>query len=97
MSNSADRLKKRRLKLGITMDDLAEQVGYTSASRRSIIYQIEAGKADLSLARIPSYASALNTNVYYLLGMTEIDDLTDQEILALIREKYGNNDTTADE
>ena len=83
--------------MGITMDDLAKQVGYTSASRRGIIYQIEAGKTDLSLARIPSYASALKTNVYYLLGMTGIDDLTDDEILALVREKYGHNDKIAEE
>ena len=97
MSNGADRLKRRRLKVNMTMDDLAEQVGYTSASRRGIIYQIEAGKTDLSFARIPSYASALNTNVYYLLGMTDIDDLTDEEILALVHKKYSHNDKIAEE
>lgn len=97
MSNGADRLKKRRLKVNMTMDDLAEQVGYTSASRRGIIYQIEAGKTEISLSRIPSYASALRTNVYYLLGMTDIDDLTDEEILALVLKKYSHNDKIAEE
>ena len=89
--NSNSRLKKRRQKQGITMDKLAEEVGYTSASRKTIIYQIESGKSEIQFSRVPAYASALDTNIYYLLGMTDLDDLTDDEILALIREKYGKD------
>lgn len=70
------------------MDELADKAGYTSASKRSIIYQIESEKAEIAFSRVPTYASALETNVYYLLGMSDIDDLTDEEILQLVKEYY---------
>lgn len=90
MAKRNDILKQRRIKQHLTMDELAEKVGYTSSSKRTIIYQIESGKADLSVSKIQSYATALETNIYYLLGLTEIDDLTDDEILMLLRDTYGN-------
>lgn len=93
MDDSSCRLKKRRQKQNMTMDKLAEEVGYTSASKKTIIYQIESGKSEIQFSRVPAYASALDTNVYYLLGMTDLDDLTDEEILALIREKYSAKDS----
>jgi len=91
MENRNERLKQRRLKQNLTMDELAEKVGYTSSSKRTIIYQIESGKADISVSKIQSYATALDTNIYYLLGLTDIDDITDDVILQLLHETYGHS------
>lgn len=89
MEKRSERLKQRRLKQKLTMDELAEKVGYTSASKRTIIYQIETGKADLAISKIHSYATALETNIYYLMGLSDVADLTDDDILNLIHEAYG--------
>ncbi len=86
--NSGKRLKQRRLRQKMTMEKLAEEVGYTSSSKKTIIYQIESGKAEMQLSRVSSYASALETNIYYLLGLSDMEDLTDEQILQLIREKF---------
>lgn len=40
-----DNIKKRRMELGMTQDDLAKLTGYTD---RSSIAKIEAGKVDLT-------------------------------------------------
>lgn len=96
MGDSGKRLRAKRQKKKLTMDELAERVGFTSESKRTIIYQIESGKSDIPFTRSISYASALDTNVYYLLGMTDIDDMTDEEILELVRAAYAKRNASAD-
>lgn len=84
------RIKQRRNELHMTMDQLAERTGYTSPSRKTIIYQIEIGKTEISFSRLAAFAEALKTSVYYLLEMTDIKDATDVEILKLLTEDRNN-------
>ena len=85
---TGQRVKFRRKNLSLTMEELSDRTGYTSPSRKTIIYQIETGKNEIRLSRLTSFSSALQTNIYYLLGLTDIDDLTDDEILELVKEYY---------
>ena len=84
MSETGNRIKKRRQQLKLTMEELATAVGYSSATRKTIIFNIENGKNDILLSRLPVFANVLKTNIYYLLGMTENDSLTDQEVISLM-------------
>lgn len=86
------RVKQRRTDMNMTMDELADKTGYTSPSKKTIIYQIEAGKNEMKLSRLLSFSSVLDTNVYYLLGLADICDITDEDIIQLIREKYSNSE-----
>ena len=81
MGETGNRIKKRRKQLGLTMEELATAVGYTSPTRKTIIFNIENGKNDVMLSRLPAFARVLETNIYYLLGLTEIEDLTDDDII----------------
>ena len=83
-NGNGQRLKKQRRKKNITMEELAEMVGYTASNRRSVIYQIESGRADIPVSKLPEYAHALGTNIYYLLGMTDVVDYTDADVVRLI-------------
>lgn len=81
------RIKMRRKSLNMTMDQLAEKTGYTTSTKKTVIYHIESRNDSISALRLPMFSSALNTNVYYLLGMIDDADLTDAEIIKLVREK----------
>lgn len=91
MSETGNRIKKRRQQLKLTMEELATAVGYSSATRKTIIFNIENGKNDILLSRLPVFANVLKTNIYYLLGMTENDSLTDQEVISLMDQTSTEN------
>ena len=82
------RIKDRRIELKLSMDQLAEATGYTSASRKTVIYHIETRSSDIPLAKLPEFAHALNTNIYYLLGMTDCVNINDDDILCRIEGEY---------
>ncbi len=63
-----DRIRDRRIELGMTQDDLAKAMGYKD---RSMITKIEAGKVDISQKKIEEFAKVLNTNEAYLMGWTD--------------------------
>jgi len=65
-----DKIKERRLQLGLTQDELAEMVGYKS---RSAINKIELNTRDISSDKIVEFSYALKTTPLFLLG---IDDDT---------------------
>ena len=60
-----DRIKARRIDLGMTQAELAEKIGYKS---KTTITRIERGEIDLPQSKIASFAKALDTTVNYLLG-----------------------------
>lgn len=78
-----ERIRIRRMQLGLSQGDLAAAVGYTSANKRSIVFQVEAGRNDVPATLLPAYAKALNTSIYYLLGMTDQSDWTDDHLLLI--------------
>lgn len=60
-----ERIRNRRMELGMTQTALAEMLGYKS---RTTIAKIEDGKIELSKSRIEAIAKALNVKVSYLMG-----------------------------
>ena len=63
-----ENIKKRRLELNLSQEELAEMTGYTS---RSSIAKIEKGLVDLSQSKITLFAHALKTTPAYLMGWEE--------------------------
>lgn len=69
-------IRNRRLELGMSQEELATKMGYTS---RSTIAKIESGKNDIPQSKIQAFAKALNTTPGALMGW-EIDNLKSPEI-----------------
>lgn len=70
-------IRNRRKELGMSQEELAKKVGYTS---RSTIARIEKGEIDLSRSKIIAIAEALKTTPSDLMGWSEeIDDALDKE------------------
>lgn len=59
------RIEKKRKEKNMTLDELAERVGYKS---RSSIYKVEQGILDLPLSKVEKIAKVLNTTPAYLMG-----------------------------
>lgn len=71
-----DKIKERRIELGLTQDELAQRVGYKS---RSAINKIELNLRDISSDKIVEFSVALQTTPLFLLGLDETDpDLTEE-------------------
>lgn len=82
-------IRNRRKELGMSQDELAKKVGYTS---RSTIARIENGEIDISRSKIIAFAEALKTTPMDLLGWSddgdiETDDLN-RQISFKSREQY---------
>ena len=60
-----ERIRLRREQLGLTQEDLARKVGYTS---RSSIAKIEANANGMVQSKLVAFAAALLTTPAYLLG-----------------------------
>lgn len=65
------RIKTLREELGLSQDELAKLIGYTSDSSRSTINKVELGINDVAQSKLSKYAMALNTTVEYLIGITD--------------------------
>ncbi len=67
-SKLSERIKERRIMLGLSQDALAKRLGYTS---RSSIAKIESGVNLLTQPRIEDFANALMVSPAYLMGWTD--------------------------
>lgn len=63
-----ERIKQRRLELGLSQEDLAKRLGNKS---RASVCTVEKDKEDLTTDRIRKYAEALETTPAYLMGWTD--------------------------
>lgn len=68
MSEIYDRIKTRRQELGLTVEELANRMGYKD---KSSISKIENGKADIPQSKVAAFARALETTTAYLIGIDE--------------------------
>ena len=76
-----ERISARRLQLGMSQDELASKTGYTSASKRTIIQKIEAGKIGIKQSKIDLFAAALEITRNQLMGWEEEEpNLTDDTV-----------------
>lgn len=69
-------IRNRRIELGMSQEELAQKMGYTS---RSTIAKIESGKNDIPQSKIQAFAAALNTTPGRLMGW-DSEDLKSPEI-----------------
>jgi len=65
MTTIGQRIKKRRLELGLSQEELAKRMGNKS---RASVCTVEKDKEDLTTDRIRKYAEALETTPTYLMG-----------------------------
>ena len=65
MTNIGNNIKRRRIELQMTQEDLAKKMGYKS---KSTINKIELGKNDIPQSKIVNFAKALDTTPSYLMG-----------------------------
>lgn len=65
------RIKKRRMELDMSQEELAKKVGY---SHKTAICKIEAGQRKLKEDVISKLAKALDTTPSYLMGWDKEDD-----------------------
>lgn len=68
MSEIYNRIRSRRIELGLTVEELAKRMGYKD---KSSISKIENGKADIPQSKVVAFARALNTTTAYLMGIDE--------------------------
>lgn len=60
-----DRIKYLREKQGLSQQDLAEKVGFKTASA---VNKIELGLRDINQSKVVAFAQALETTPSYLMG-----------------------------
>lgn len=68
-----DRIKARRIELGMSQSELARRVGYHG---KSVISKVENGERDISQTMVVKYAEVLGVSVTYLLVGEENSDKT---------------------
>lgn len=71
MESIGQKIKDLRNRLGMTQDELAQKVGYSS---RTTINKVEKGVIDLSESKIMAFAKALNATPAFLLGLNDKND-----------------------
>ncbi len=76
------RIKARRIALGLTQDELARRLGYKT---KDAISKIETRDSDMKINTIDKFAHALNCSVEYLTGKEsiKIGDV-DADLIAMI-------------
>lgn len=70
MNNIGKKLKKQRLSIGLTQEELAKKLGYKS---KTTINKIEAGINDIPRKKINDFAIALETSPEYFLECDSIN------------------------
>ncbi len=90
-----ERIRQKRLELGLTQDELAKLMGYKS---RAAISNVEKDKEDLTSTRIRKFAEVLGTTPALLMGWDDeqipgLDDLpsthiNDDEIDLMMRKYF---------
>ena len=63
-----EKIKLRRIEKGLSLQELAERMGYAN---KSSIARIESGVIDPPQSKVVKFASALDTSVADLMGWTE--------------------------
>lgn len=66
--NIGDRIKERRLDLGMTQEELADKVGFKT---RASVSRLEGGDRNIPLSKLKKLAEVLETTVGYLMGMED--------------------------
>lgn len=82
-----DNIKKRRLTLGLTLEEIAKAVGTT----RQTIQKYESGIiTNIPSDKIERLAKALNTTPAYLMGWDEKESTNNSELDSQIEDLYNS-------
>ncbi len=71
-----NRIKTYRMQKGMTLEELANKIGYTTENARSSIQKIEAGKTDPPASKIYRLAAALEIPISFLIGADKPDKIS---------------------
>lgn len=92
MAAIGQRIKQRRIELGMTQEELAHKMGYAS---KTTINKIENGINDVTQSKIIAFSKVLETSVAYLMGWDDnlnkdaailtVDLLSDQDAMNAIK------------
>ena len=81
------RVKRYRLARQLTLEELATKCGYTSATSRSTMQKIEAGKSDIPASKIVILAKALDVTISDLIDGCEHENVN--QLGKLVVERFG--------
>lgn len=79
-----ERIKKRRIELDLTQEELAKKMGY---SDKSTICKAETCGDDITTRKVKKYADALNCSFEYLMGWDADSIDGGSQILLEVREE----------
>ena len=81
-----ERIKKRRIELGLTQDELAERMGYKGKSSVSVA---ETKGDNVTTTKVKKFAKALDVSYNYLIGdYDEDENYADTERLSKALKMY---------
>jgi transcriptional regulator with XRE-family HTH domain len=83
MISLGQRIKNRRIELGLTQEELGKMVGYKS---RTTVNKVELGISSLNESKILAFAKALNTTPAYIMGWNEPTTKEENELISLINQ-----------
>lgn len=96
LSDFGSRVKKYRTEKGMTLEELANRIGYTSENARSSVQKIEAGKSDPPASKIRKLAEILEIPIGVLMGWDDFDKQHNTEqlqkevnLFELIEQQHG--------
>lgn len=64
MASVGEKIKKRRIELGLSLRELAKRMGYAN---QSTVSRIERGIIDIPQSKVVKFAEVLNTTIAYLM------------------------------
>lgn len=77
-----EKIKQRRLELGMSQRDLAAKMGY---NHHSTVARIESGKVDIPQSRIIKFSEVLGISVTYLMDWEEMQKKNDIQTDIVLR------------
>lgn len=84
-----DKIKERRIELGLSQGELARLVGYAD---KSAIAKIESNSRDIPQNKVKIFAKCLMTTVPYLLELEEPGSNLNEKIIAELFSQNNNRD-----
>lgn len=73
---TADRIKNRRIELGLTQLEVAKRLGLTS---KAAVSKVESQGDDVSLKNVKKFGEALGCSIAYLMGWKEEKEQLDKD------------------
>lgn len=82
MATIGEKIKKRRIELGMSQRELAKLMGYKD---NSTLARIEQGKVDVPQSRIVQFSQVLGCSIAYLMDWEETEKKNDQIVELVTR------------